>query len=138
AGALQLVDEDPLFDRRALEAAVLLRPGESPPAAVAQLENELAAVGPLSLVADLTQLIDHRLRHVLLAEGAHLVAPGTLSRSGFVTCGRPIAARSRRWQWLEDLTPRRKETESPPRLVAAQRVEGAWSSRPFLFLCVLA
>ena len=79
AGALELVDEDPLLDRRAPEAAVLRRPGDAPAAAVAQLEDELRrASGPLpSLPASRSSSSSAGVR-CSRDERAHLVAPGAL------------------------------------------------------------
>ena len=78
AGAFQLVDEDPLVDRRASEAAVLRRPGNSPPATIAQLENELMRQRALPLVPGLAQLVEELGRQMLANEGTDLVSPGDL------------------------------------------------------------
>ena len=91
AGALELVDEDPLLDRRAPQAAVLRRPGEAPAAAVAQRQDELSRQRPLALVAGFAQLVQQLRGQVLGDERAHLVAPGALLGREVVAHGGVLA-----------------------------------------------
>src|SRR6185369_13516248 len=101
AGALQLVDEDPLFEGGAPDAAVFLRPGDAPPTTVAQLQYELLRESAPALVAGLAQLIEERCGKMLGHKSADLVAPGALLRGQVVahdagTYGKPPHARKGR------------------------------------------
>src|SRR5581483_1229955 len=80
AGAVHLVDEDVLLDRRLPEPAEVLRPADAPPPLVEELLVEGARERAVALVAARPHLGAERRRDVLPDEPADLVPPGFLLR----------------------------------------------------------
>ena len=93
-GRFDLVDEDPLLDRALLEPAVLLRPGDAPPAGVAERAVKTERERAAPLVALEPRLAREARIDVLANEGPHLVTPGRFTDREFVVHARKGATAS--------------------------------------------